>query len=488
MKSGIASITIAAILLASCAPPQISDEQQFVDNVANALGGRSAIESVSTFSMEAEGSMLNLGQDMTPESATLEFALSDYALLVDLDNNSNRTELTRTPLFDYFRGRDPMRMVSGVDGAVAYDISADGSARRAHDDVAADRRSSYYHHPLPLVRAMLVAAATISNVRHADGLTLADIETDDGMNFTMAIDSTSHRPAFIRSTDFHSYLRDVVRTTRFANYTQAGDLLLPASLSQSLDEFHLFSLDVTRQTPNANIGDISAPAEAIAASPVSGAPAAMVTAEPVAEGVWRLAGQSHHSVLLEFSDHLVLFEVPNETRTQALLARTAELVPGKPVTRVINSHHHFDHSGGVRTAAANGLTVVTQAANEAFYRRMAEQPSTIAPDALANNPQTINIEVVEEQRTYEDDAMTLTLYHVAGNPHSSSILMGYLPAQRLLIQVDLFTTGRTTPQLFAPNLLDNIERYGLQVDQVISLHGDNFDLAVLEDAVASLRD
>lgn len=479
--------SVAIVLLAACAEPEVPAEQQFVNDVTAALGGQAAIESVTTYSMEGVGRMLNVGQDMTPESATMEFEISDYRMEVNLADGANHTSLTRTPLFDYFRGRDPMQMVSGYDDGIAWDLGPDGSARRAHDDVAADRRSTYYHHPLPLLRAVLLDSATVDNVRNEGALTLADIATADGEELTLAVDATNHLPAFVRSTDFHSYLRDIVRVTSFSDYSQAGELMLPATLNQSLDEFNLFRLELTAQTPNADIGDVSAPAEAVAASPISGTPPALVVAEEVADGVWRLAGQSHHSVLIEFSDHLVIFEVPNEARVEAMLAKAAELVPDKPVTRVINSHHHFDHSGGVRAAVANGLTVVTQDANETFFRRMAIQPSTIAPDALENSPQSINIETVSEQRTYQDDAMTLELYHVAGSPHSGSILVGYLPAQRMLIQVDLFTPGRTTPQLFAPNLLENIERHELEIDTVLGLHGDIFGIELLREAVSALQ-
>lgn len=486
----LGSLAIATLLLAACAEPPapVSAEQQFIDEVAAALGGKSAAESVNTLTMEAEGSMLNLGQDLTPESATMEFEVSDYRLAADLANGSSRTELTRTPLFDYFRGRDPMRLISGFDGSVAYDIAPDGSARRAHDDVAADRRSTYYHHPLPLLRAALLNSATVSNIRTEDGLTLADVATNDGQNLTMAVDSSTSLPSFIRSTDHHFYLRDVVRTTSFSDYTSVGELTLPSVISQSLDEFHVFRIQASAQDLNADIGDISAPAEAASAPPFSGAAPANVTAEQLGDGVWLLAGQSHHSVLLEFSDHLMLVEAPNEVRTLAVIARAEELVPGKPVTKLINTHHHFDHSGGVRTAVSKGLTVVTQAANEDFYRRMAEQPSTIVPDTLAAAPRAIDIEVVDEMATYEDGSMKLELYHVAGNPHSSSILMAYLPEQKLIIQADLYTAGRTTPQLFAPNLLDNIQKYGLEVERIVPIHGGIVAFEELESAVLELRD
>lgn len=486
MTSKCITLSFVILTLASCSKSPISVEQQFVDDVAAAIGGKTAIEAVSTVTIEGEGRMLNLGQDLTPESATMEFDISEYRLIADLANGSSRTELTLTPLFDYFRGRDPMRRVSGIDGDVAYDIGPDGSARRAHDDVAADRRSSYYHHPLPLLQSMLMNMATPANIRNEGGLTVADITTKSGKTFTLAIDSSTKLPAYIRSTDHHPYLRDVDRTTGFSDYTNVGELTLPSVLSQSLDEFSVFRLQATRQNLNPPASDASAPPEVISAAPVTGAAAAQVTAEQLADGVWFLTGQSHHSVLLEFDDHLMLLEAPNEVRTLAVIAKAQELVPGKPVTHLVNTHHHFDHSGGVRTAVAEGLTIVTQAANETFYRRMAEQPSTIVPDSLAQSPRPIEIEVVSDRRTYEDDSMTLELYHVAGSPHSNSVLMAYLPDQRLLIEADLYNPGRTTPQLFSPNLLKNIQEYGLQVDRIVPIHGGVVDFEELESAVQML--
>jgi len=487
MKFRNVSLAALAVMLAACAEPPVSVEQQFIEDVAEALGGRSAIESANTLTMEAEGSMLNVGQDLTPEAATMEFNISDYRLVADLANNRSRTNLTRTPLFDYFRGRDPMPQVSGIDGNVAYDIGPDGSARRSHEDVASDRLSSYYHHPLPLMRAVLTGAAALGNVRNDGGYTLADVTLESGKTFILAVDTGSKLPAYISSTDHHYYFRDVTRKTGFADYMAVGDVTLPAEISQSFDEFHVFRIQATAQNVNGPATAASAPPEVIAAAPVTGTAPAQVTAEQLADGVWVLAGQSHHSVLFEFSDHLKLLEAPNEVRTLAVIAKAQELVPDKPLTHVINTHHHFDHSGGLRTAVSAGLTVITQAANEAFYRRMAKQPSTLVPDPLSRSPRDIEIEAVDDEAVYADDSMTLELYHVAGSPHSSSILMAYLPEHRVLIEADLYNPGRTTPQLFAPNLLENIQKFDLDVERIVPIHGGIIDFEELETAVQALR-
>lgn len=476
------------LLLTACgdSPPPVSAEQQFIDEVAAALGGRAAIEAANTLVIEAEGLRLNVGQDMTPEAATMEFAISGYTRSVDLANGRSRTEETRTPMFEYFRGRDPFQVVSGIDGDVAYDIAADGSARRASEEVAAERISVFHHHPLVLVRAALTGDATVANLRSEGGLSLADVTIDGGKVFTLAVDPASGLPSFIRSTDHHFYLRDVVRKTAFADYGNVGALMLPAVLSRSLDEFHVFRLDVVAQNTGGELGDIAAPTTAVAATPASGSGQVNVEAEMLADGVWFLAGQSHHSVLVEFDDHLVIIEAPNEARTLGVIEKARELVPGKPVTHLVSTHHHFDHSGGIRAAVSEGLTIVTQAANEAFYRRMAGQPATIMPDAQSRAQQPISISSFDERLVHEDESMKLELYHVVGSGHSDSILMAYLPAQRLLIEADLYTPGRTTPQTFAPNMLENVERYGLEVDRIVPIHGGVIDFNVVQAAVAAL--
>lgn len=44
-----------------------------------------------------------------------------------------------------------------------------------------------------------------------------------------------------------------------------------------------------------------------------------------------------------------------------MIAEARKLVPGKPIRFSVNSHHHFDHAGGLRTAAAEGIALVTSA-------------------------------------------------------------------------------------------------------------------------------
>ena len=202
-----------------------------------------------------------------------------------------------------------------------------------------------------------------------------------------------------------------------------------------------------------------------------------VTSEKVAEGVWFIAGGSHNSVAIELQDQLVLVETPlNDARTQAVIEHVKGLAPGKPIRTVINSHPHFDHAGGVRAAVAEGATIVTHADNVAYFERVFAQANRIRPDAMARAGKKPTFMPVGDKLVIGDAARPIELHRTLGGPHSDSLLMVYLPKEKLLIEADSFTPPppNTPPPAVANannvNLVENIERLQLSVDRILPLH------------------
>lgn len=460
------SLPAAALFASLAACSSATPEQQLVQDAAQALGGRAGIDAAVVLTLEGTGTQYNLGQDLRPGLADQTFTVSAFKREVELPSPRMRTTQTRTPNFPYFQGPQAQTQVQGVDGEVAYNIGGNGVPARTSAAAAADRRAERYHHPLVLLRAALAPSAQLSAVRTEGAERVIDVTTDAGP-ITLAV-GADNRPTRIESPGTHINLGDVVLTTAFADYGAADGLQLPGRLTTRVDDFTTGEYRVTSHV--ATGGSVEAPpAAGSAAAPAP--PAVNVTSDEVAPGVWFLAGQSHHSVAVAFKDRVVLIEAPqSEARSLAVIAKARELRPGTPLTHVVMSHHHFDHSTGIRAAIAEGLTVVTHAGNEAFVHEIAARPFTRMPDALAKAFKAPAVEAVADARTITDGNRTLVLHHVAGNPHSDTMLMAYLPRERLLIEVDVFSPGGSYHP-YAENLLGHIQRLKLRVDRIVPLHG-----------------
>jgi glyoxylase-like metal-dependent hydrolase (beta-lactamase superfamily II) len=463
-----ASLALAmAVTLAGCAQP--TPEQQIVNDAAAALGGSERLLAVKTLVIEGEGTQYNLGQDVVPNASGQTFTVTAYRRAIDVGAGRARTELTRQPNFAYFQGPAPQTQVQGVDGPVGYNVPASGDATRVGDAVAADRRAELLHHPITAVRAALDPAARLSNPRTEGGQSLIDVTTSTGQAFTLAIDATTKLPNRVTTMTDNTNLGDVAISTSFAGYEDVGGLNVPAQLTTRVDDFTTADMKVRTQV-DGDTGDLAAPASAASAPPVAAPAPPTVASEELARGIWYLAGGSHHSVLVEFSDHVMLIEAPqNDARTLAVIAKARELVPNKPLTRLVNSHHHFDHSGGVRAAMSEGLTVITHQGNVALFEELAKRPHTVVPDALAKSPRPATIEGVGDERVITDGTMTVNLYPVTGQ-HSETMLMAYFPRERLLVEADVYSPG-SAAQMFAAEFLGQVKQRNLRVDRMVPLHG-----------------
>jgi len=467
---------LGVLLAAACT--RLTPEQQLAQDVATALGGADRVKAARVVTLEGTGRQFNLGQDLRPGLADQTFTVSAFTREIELAAPRLRTTQTRTPNFAYFQGPQAQTQVQGVDGDVVYNGSDPAKLTRGGAAAGADRRAERFHHPLVVAAAMLNGAA-VSALRTEGGGRVFDLQTDAGV-MTVAVDAQA-RPLRVQSGAAHPNLGDVVMTTEFSDYAEAGGWRLPTKFATRVDDFTTGEYTVTTRT--ADTGTVEAPPAVVAAA-VPAPPAVNVAVENIAPGVWFLAGQSHHSAVVAFKDRLVLIEAPqSEARSLAAIAKARELVPGTPLTHLVMSHHHFDHSTGLRAAIAEGLTIVTHEGNDAFVKTMAARPFTRMPDALARAPKPVTVEAVAASRTITDGARTLELHHVAGNPHSETMLMAYLPKERILIEVDAFSPGGSYHP-YAANLLEHIERLKLRVDRIVPLHGA---IVTLKDLTAAAR-
>ncbi len=463
------AVGFSLCLLAACS--STSPELQLIQDAASALGGAEKLQAVSTLVIEGEGTQYNLGQDIRPGARTQTFTHKELKRAVDLANGRWRQSSARTPNFAYFQGQAAQPLLEGLDGAVAWNQSADGTASRAPESAVAERRAELVHHPLAALKAALAADAVRGRMRAQGQEDMIDVTTAAGQQFTLTFNRSTKLPSQVSTPGSHPNLGDVVLSTSFENYTDAGGFKLPAKMVTRIDDFPLLELSVASHGVGADAGDLAAPAAAASAAAITGPPPVNVTAEPVGRGVWLLGGQSHHSVLVEFADHSLLIEAPqNDARTLAVIAKARELLPTKPVTQLVVSHHHFDHTGGLRAAIAEGLTVYTNYGNVGDFETRAERAFTRNPDHLAKNPKQARVESIQTGLTLSDKQATVQLIPLT-NAHSETILVVWLPNISSLVVADLFTPGRPA-NAFARQFLETLTPVKLTAPrQLIPLHG-----------------
>jgi glyoxylase-like metal-dependent hydrolase (beta-lactamase superfamily II) len=272
----------------------------------------------------------------------------------------------------------------------------------------------------------------------------------------------------------------------YSTYQDFGNgIMFPRVIEQSAGGFPSLALTVDSFKPNAP-ADIKTPDPVRQATNVY----SKVASEKVADGVWYLTGTTHHSVVIEMKDHVILVEAPqNEERTVAVIAEAKKLVANKPLRYLINSHHHYDHSGGVRAAASEGLTVVTSEVNRPFFEWSLASAASVNPDRLAKAKRKAAVEGVGDKRVMTDGARTVEIHQISEIMHHDGMIMVYLPKEKLLIQADAFTPVAPNakypvpPNPFSEALANNIGRLKLDVAQHLPLHGRVVPMAELNKAI-----
>ncbi|MCP4365969.1 MAG: MBL fold metallo-hydrolase [Planctomycetes bacterium] len=213
-----------------------------------------------------------------------------------------------------------------------------------------------------------------------------------------------------------------------------------------------------------------------------GAPISLDSAEvvmvPFCSDVISIGGGIHHSMAIPLDSGVVVVDSPlHEERSQAVIKAVTAQWPDKPITHLILTHHHHDHSGGIRAFAALGAELIIVEGDRDFIAQCLERPHTITPDSLSLKPNKPTITTVGANGLSLGDG-EIQMYRIPSS-HCDENLVVYIASDKLLFNADLFNPGLVPPGVSPPpfwlvysrEFVKNIEALNLDIEVLLGAHG-----------------
>jgi glyoxylase-like metal-dependent hydrolase (beta-lactamase superfamily II) len=439
-----------------------------------ASAGALGTADTKTIEYSGTGKWFQFGQAPNPTLAWPAFDVSAYTASIDYAAPAARIQMTRKQVIEPDRARPApvdQKVDQYISGTAAWNVAAaPGGAPAPQPQPAAveERAMEVWSTPQGFLKA-----AVANNATSQPSGTGSEVTFTAGKSKYVGTINAQNQVEKIQTWINTPVLGDTLVETTFSDYRDFNGTQFPAHIVRQQGGYPVLDLTVSSVTKNGAV-DVTVPDQARNAT----VPPVMVTSEKLAEGVYYLKGGSHHSLAIDQSDHIVMIEGPqDEARSLAVIAKAKELIPNKPIKYVINTHAHFDHSGGLRTYVDEGATIVTHEMNKAYYEKAWGAAHALNPDRLEQSKKAAMFETFSGKHVVTDGRRSIEIYPIEGSGHNDAFVMVYLPREKILAEADAFTPTAadaplpTTPNPFTVNLYENIQRLKLDVRQIAALHG-----------------
>jgi len=447
-----------------------------LEHAAKVLG----VESIQSLEFEASGKYFQFTQAPAPELPWPSFTVDGYVATLDYAHNTVHAKYHRVQDQEPGRARPPAEATQDQYAAegMSWNLAPGPTAIPTNLE---ERNAELWASPQGFVKAALANHASVAAAK-------------EGVWVTFRIDKHRYEGrinlggevAFVRTFMDSPVLGDTPIEWTYSQYRDFGGVHFPARIERRVADLPWYDLAVSAVRVN-NAAPVVVPPE-VAANPQPSMNRVDVT--ELAPGVLNFGGGSHNSVIVEQKQGIVVIEAPlNEARSLAVIAKIHELFPGRKIASVINTHTHFDHAGGLRTFVAQGVKVITQERNAAYFARAWKQPRTLNPDALSASKRKPQFETFTVKHVIGDADRPIEIHAIEGSGHNDAFAMIYLPRQKILVEADAWTptaAGAKPPATVNPlwiNLYANIERLKLDVQRIAPLHGSVQDFATLRAAL-----
>jgi hypothetical protein len=522
-------VALFMLMAVTASAQQVKDARSVLEASLKAMGGTN----LKTIQYSGGGWSSRIGQTYGLNEDWPKYEVANYTRTIDYDAKWSREDYTRRQGKYPLLGRPPMpeeHVTAILSGNNAWDMQGDKPVPL----------TSPYLDGVPYADLRLLEIAITPHgflkmalaTKDATAITLPIIGPSDFglsqfgrkvtiVSFTIGkyrVNGTINDQNLVELTDTwfpNPVYGDMDYEMRYTRYKNFGGVMFPTLVhvhhgDPRLNPAHnYYEYDITDVKANVPVTPMPVPelVRAATLAPVK------VESQKLADGVWLLGGGTHNSVLVEFKDFVTVVEAPNnEARSLAVIDEVNRLVPNKMIKYLVNTHHHMDHAGGLRTYLSQGTTIITHASNKQYYLDVMFHPAPreLQPDRMSLyspmymiSRRPAPIETVGSadfggpgtgasgSTRYvmtDGDHMMEVLYvedmnYELGDPsyaqgnHSNDMLMAYLPKEKILINADLYSPPApgaqppAAPTAAMLTLYQNMRKYKLDVAQHVPIHG-----------------
>ena len=512
MKYALAVVILLLALIPQQPALAQGNGDSLVKQAVTAEGGADALRAVKGLAIKGDAKFWEPGQSFAAGGEPRFLGDATFDATVDLAEGRARIAWDRDQKYP-----DPVRLryTETLLPTLGFVTDEKGSTAMSGIRVAATWRELERSSPWLLVKAM----TDPKNVRAMGSQKLgaqslpAVSYINNGTTFTILFDGKTHLPAAIRTRDDDNINGDSNYDLVLADWKPVAGAQIAESLSYRVNDVEVAKFNFRDVSANPTIppdaftvpNAVKAAAKPPATSNVpyqwvirrlfltrfsdsdniifpDGGSLKLVELAP---NVQHVEGGGANNLIVAMKDHLVIVDAPyGELQSHWVINAAKAKYPGKPIKYLVLTHHHMDHTGGMRTYVAEGASVIVPAPDKAYFEKDVRMPHTVVVDDLQQKPRTPEITEVKDQMTLKDDTTEIHLYNIT-NPHVQGFLLVHVVPNNIVYVTDLISPRGPIERSEATATVGAVLRkYGINGALIAGGHGATVKQADIGPALA----
>ena len=459
----------AALLMAGShgQPASAQSPTDLVKQAVDALGGADALRAIKTVVGKGDAKHWEPGQSNSVNGESRFLGDSKFMLSGDVASRTVRADWDRGMLYPAVEKLKYSEIVAPTHGAV---IDDKGEAKPMSGiRLASLQRELLRGAPTLLLQALdsPQSLSAIEDQKLGDQTLPAVVFTRGANKFIVIFDRATKLPAAVRTRDEDNIWGDSNYDMVLGDWKTVGGVKIAHSESYRLNAMEVQRLSFTEITANATIepATLAIPdaVKAAAKPPATGnvpyqwvirriflgrftdsdaiyfPPGGGFKLVELSPNVQMVQGGGANNLIVNMKDGLAVFDAPTDDGQSKWVIDAAKAkYPGKPIKYLVLTHHHMDHTGGMRAFAAEGATVIVPAPDKAYFEQVIKAAHTLEPDAQQKAMKPATVQEVKDTFSIKDDMAEINLYNIP-NPHVDGYLLIHVVKDNILWVTDLIS-------------------------------------------------